>query len=162
MSWKSASLSGFAGGHIEVKVLLQVLTSMLNQFFVNYAPRGWVNWSSFVVFHKESLGYSFIDDHHSNLRNFRTLIFDYFCYNSLKLRDLLLKDYVSHSITYTISENDKVGWDLLSVVSSKCSNSSFNTRLHLLADNFLSFLLDDVIRIILTHSSINRSRKSYY
>jgi len=78
----------------------------------------------------------------------------------LELTDLLSDYLLSHSITNTISEDYEVLGEFSIVALSKQANCFFYALLHLVLDNFLVLLLDNVIRVVLGKFFVGSSRET--
>jgi len=74
----------------------------------------------------------------------------------LELRDLLGEAKITLSIAKTISVDEEVGWVLPLVLRGKVFDSKLDSTLHRSLDDFLALLLDDVLRVVLTHLGIGR------
>ena len=78
----------------------------------------------------------------------------------LELWDLFRKAEVALSITQTISIDDEVSWVFSGVLLSKDLDGILDRIFHLSLDDLLSFLLDDELRVVLTHLDICGSCKA--
>lgn len=78
----------------------------------------------------------------------------------LELWNLFRKAEVTLSITQTISIDDEISRVFSSVLRSKDLNGILDRIFHLRLDDLLSFLLDDELRVVLTHLDVCGSCKA--
>lgn len=158
VSWEDATLSCVCRSQVEVKFVVWILSWVLNKTFINDAPWRRIHKFSLVIFDKESLRNSLVYHNHSDFWFFRSFVRQ--LGNSfLKLGNFSSKDLFSLSVTDTITENNVVCRELSVVLFRESHNRLLDHVLHVVADDFLTFFLNKVIWVILTHLRVRRSRK---
>jgi len=153
MGGKNTSLSSVLWNQVEV--ILDVSTFILNKLVINNASWGWITGVALSIFDEESLIDSLVHHNHSHVWLVGCLVVDLFDHLS-ELRDLLLKNHPSHSITNSISENEEVIWQCsLRIMLNKSTQGSLECSGQVLVNNLLTFLLKDPCAVVLRHLSIN-------
>jgi len=79
----------------------------------------------------------------------------------LELRNLFPQHLVTLGITNTIAVNHEVGWVSLVFLAEGLDRFA-KELIHLVFDNLLTFPLDDVVAVVLTHLRVDRGREADY
>ena len=120
-----------------------MLTGLLHEAFVNDTAIGRVHEPSIVVLDEEPLRDPLV---HNNQRHRRRLgLVVVLCDGSLELRYLFGQADVALGIAESIPVDDEVGGEIAVVIVSEAVDGIFESLLHLLVDDLLSLLLDDVL-----------------
>ena len=159
VSWKHTSLIWGSWRQEKVK-FLTIIWVTFNQVFVNDAAAWWVFQTTFLILNKESLGNSFVDYDNCDFRSHVKFVVRWID-SLLKLCNLFWQDLVALSVTNTISVYDEICWKLLFMIRGKCLNCLQDWSFHVSLDNLLSFLLNEMIAIILTHFLIDASWETH-
>lgn len=130
-----ASLGCVCWRHEEVKHIACIIRPVIfDQSLVDYAARWRIVKTTLVILNKEPLSDALVDNNDSNLRFGSSLVVQ-LVDSALKLRDFSRQHLVALCITYTITINDEVGWELILVVLGEHSDGFFQSFLHVLLDN---------------------------
>lgn len=159
MSWQNTALCGVCRSHEEVKNLARVVFSItFNQSLVDNASRWRISQPALLIFHEESLSDAFVDNNNRNLRFWSSFVVQLVdC--TFKLWNFSWKHLVTHSITYTISIDDEICRKLVLVFVSEHLDCFLQSLFHVLLDNFLTFFLDNMFRIVLAHLFVSWCRE---
>lgn len=106
------------------------------------------------VSHEEPLRDSLVHDYDCNLWHLTITV--ELGDSLLELGNFRCKHLVALSIAYTISVDNKVGWELLRVMLGKGLDRLSNHLFHTLFDNFLTLLLNQVVAVVLRHLFVDR------
>lgn len=153
------TLRGVGWCQEKIELLVAATSSTLNQALVNDAARGRVGHPAVGVLNEESLNNPLVDNDHRDLGLLLRCVVQLLD-SLLELGDLGVKDLFALSITDTISVDHKVGWELVLVVLSEDLDGRLDGLLHLVLHDLLALLLDQVVRVVLTHILVRRSRET--
>ena len=153
VSWEHTALSSELRNQIEVVLFVRVF--ILNDLGVNNAARWWIDQCSLSIVNEEPLSDSLVDYDQSDGWFLGTLVV-HLVDHLLELSDLLLNDLSSHGITDTVSVDDEVVREhSLGMLVFIGLNGVLQCFSQVGIDNFLSFLLQNLVRVVLTEFLID-------
>ena len=164
--------AGLVDGHVEVRGLLATLSSAhreqeevklastvvsggLNELRIDEATAWRVLETPAWTLHKEGLHNALVDDYEGDTRPGSCLVINGFAC-LLELANLRVDNLLTFTSTYTISEDDNIGWVLTAMSSSKGVDSALETLLQLSINDLLALLLHDEVREVLRHILVFR------
>lgn len=156
MSWCNTALSSLLWNHEEVKAEIGVI--ILNKNRVDNRAWRWIlDLLSFLGEHEHPLVDSLVDDNKSHRRLTKLVV--RVLENLLELRDFLIYDLISHALSNTVSVNDDLVWksSVSSLITVKCL---LHGLVELLLNDFLTFALDDDVRVVLGEKIVSSCCKS--
>jgi hypothetical protein len=134
--------------------LLAFRSLVFHETFVDDAAAWGILGTTLAVEHEEPLRDSFVDDHHRDLGCDCRLVVE-LVDGSFELRDLRLQNLVSHRVADAVSVDDEVGGELACMVLRERVDCLADGALHVVLHNFLSFLLNQEVAVVLTHISVD-------
>ena len=123
---------------------------MLNKTLVNDTARGWVHQVALVVLDEEALSDALVDNNESDLGHLTNFVVHFF-EGLTELNDLLLDDLLLLSITDSITVDDVVSGEHAVMERRKDFDGLLERLFHLVLDDLLTLLLDNVFRVVLAH-----------
>lgn len=154
-----ATLGGGSWRHEEVKLLAADCVLRLTKLCVDDAATGRVLGFTLVVIDEEPLRDTLVDYNYGDLGLLSSPIIQAVD-SSLKLRDLAGQHLVALSFSDTISVDDEVGRELTAVPLSKSLDCLLDDLLHFILDYFLSFLLNQEVRVVLAQLRVDACRET--
>jgi hypothetical protein len=158
VSWQNTTLSCRCRSEEEIK-LLAFGTLVLDKTFIDDTATRRIWETTLRISHKEALRYSFVDHNHSDLWFFSCLVVqldDGF----FELRNLSRKNLVALSITDTVSVDHEVSRELVVVVLREWLDRLLYRLHHVFLHYLLTFFLNKIVTIVLTHVFVNTCRET--
>lgn len=141
VGWRHTSLSCLLRNQEEIEALVVLL--VLNEVGIDDAARLWVLHASAVwSLDKHPLVDSLVDYDQSDWWDSCDGVVDRL-QHLLELRDLLLNDLISHSLTNTISVDDDLRWKIALILIRKALDGVDHASIEILFHNLLILCLDD-------------------
>ena len=131
-----------------------------NQCFVDDAA--WIRvteLASSFIFDKEALGDTLVHHYYCDFGFVGGLVV-HVVDGSFELRDLVRQNLVSLGIADTVSVDNDVGGVFFFMVLRESSNRSHHSLFHLGLHNLFTLLLDNVLRVVLTHLFIDAAAET--
>lgn len=153
MGRQDTALGCGRGGQEKVE-LLAFRTLVFHETSVDDAAAWRILGTTLAVEQEEPLRDSFVDHHYRDLGCDCRLVVE-LVDGSFELRDFRLQNLVSHRVADAVSVDDKVGWELASMVLRERVDCLANGALHVVLHDLLSFLLNQEVAVVLTHFSVD-------
>jgi len=158
MRWKNTTLVCWRWSEEKVE-LFAFRTLVFNQTFVNDATAWRVLESTLRISNKEALWNSLVDNNDTYFRLLSCLVVQ-LVDSSFKLRDFSGENLVTLGITDSISEDDEGCWEFTFVILCESRDRFFNQLLHVVLNNLLTFLLNQVSAVVLAHFLVDACREA--
>lgn len=128
---------------------------LFNKTLVDDTTRGRVNEITSIILDEEPLRDSLVHDDDNDLGFLGNLVVQKID-RSFELRNLGSKDLVTLSITNTISVDHERCGKLILVMGCESLDRFTDRFLHVVLDNLLTLLLNQVVAVVLTHLLVGR------
>lgn len=154
---EDAALGGIGWGQVEIENATNASAVVLDKLLVDDAATGWVN-EAFAFLNEEALSDTFVHDHDRDGGRLGYLVVQVGD-DLLQLRDLVLENLFAHRVADAITIDDEVG-GLVALLHFKGGDGTSDERHHFILDDFLSLLLDNVVREVLAHVLVGGSSEA--
>lgn len=154
VGWSLTSLGALDWDKEKIELFLSRAAGF-DKVTVDDATTGRVVEAVVAIHDKEVLDDALVDNHKSNLGLDSCLVVHLIA-GLGELSDLGVNDLLALSGTDTVTVDDDVSWEVVLVVLGKLFNAFLECSLHLGGHNFLTLLLHEEVRIVLTHLFVVR------